>query len=155
MRWTSFLGVMALAAGTYAFGAGEATISSDQLEIQDGGRKSVFTGHVVLRQEPHVLFADRMVRTQPSGLVTAQGHLEARWLPPSGEKAKVLSELGRYDPLSQVIEVWGPPHVEVRLADKQRGTATFYGDRGWVFLDKKKARLEGHVRGHVIPGKQL
>lgn len=141
-----------LAASGVAYGSEEATVTSDQLEIHDNGQQSIFTGHVVLTQDPYVIRADRMVQRQADKLVTADGHIQARWESPKGEKAIVTAAHGRYDQKAGIVQLWGPSRVTVEIADAQ-GTGTFIGDRGWMSLDPKKARLQGDVRGHIIPGK--
>src|SRR5579864_7779438 len=68
----------------------EATITSDQLELLDNGARSVFTGHVVLKQDPYLLLADRMIQTKATGIVDAYGHIQGTWITDKGEK--VLAE---------------------------------------------------------------
>src|SRR5438552_619671 len=86
--------------------APEATITSDELEILNNGAKTVFTGHVILKQVPYVLLADRMVQTKATGIVEAAGHIHGTWTGPSGEKIVATGTHARYTPAAKSIELW-------------------------------------------------
>jgi len=135
---------------TMARGA-EATISSDELEMQNNGEKAIFRGHVVLTQVPYQVYGDQMIRTKATGIVNASGHVIGTWVSPKGEKVRVEGDQARYEPSTETVEVWGKRQVAVQL-DGEKGTATFHGDRGWVYTHMPgRAKLFGQVTGHVIP----
>jgi lipopolysaccharide export system protein LptA len=144
--WILFVGL------GLAWGAEEATITSDQLEILDNGQKTIFLGHVVLKRAPYTLHADRMVRTQPGGRVEAEGAVIGTW---QTEKSKgaIQSDSAQYDPAKGITELWGQRPVTLQVTEMQ-GSAQFEGDRGWMSLEPKKARLIGRVRGHILPAKR-
>ncbi len=128
-----------------------ATITSDELELRNNGALTIFTGHVVLTQDPYQVQADRMVRTRSTGIADAMGHVEGTWVSPKGEKVKVLGDTARFDPALETLEVWGPGRVHVSL-EGEKGSALFHGDRGWVFTHQPgRAKLIGQVTGHVVP----
>src|ERR1035438_9078044 len=74
----------------------EATITSDEFEAVDNGAQSIFTGHVVLTRSPYVLHADRMVRAKATEVVEANGHIQAVWIRPTGEKIIAVGGRARY-----------------------------------------------------------
>src|ERR1700722_19931320 len=74
----------------------EATITSDDLELQNNGEQTIFTGHVILTQDPYKIHADRMVRTKATEIIDADGHVVGTWVSPKGEKVRVLGEKARY-----------------------------------------------------------
>ncbi len=154
LSWLWFIWIPAFAGMTIpAHGApkGEATITSDELELQNNGEITIFTGHVVLKQDDYLIQADRMVRTKATGIVDADGHVVGTWISPKKEKIVVNGDHARYQPASTVVEIWGPRRVDVHL-DGEKGKATFHGDRGWILTQQPgKARLVGQVTGHVIP----
>ena len=55
-----------------------ATITSDDLELRDNGAVTIFTGHVVLKQDPYLIHADRMERTK--GIWTAPDFIKGERL---------------------------------------------------------------------------
>jgi len=195
---------------------GEAVITSDQLEIQDNGARTVFTGHVVLTDPPYVLRADRMVQAKKTGIIDAHGHIEGTWISETGEKLVAIGKDGEYRPAEKTTELWGNAkltrwetavdtipvvvtadrfithenehevlarfHVHMTQGpdkwatsdearfDQQastvhlwgshqvlvhwrdaKGISDFYGDKGTLVLQPKKAQLIDHVHGHVIP----
>ena len=131
--------------------AAEATITSDELEIQNNGELTIFRGHVDLKQSPYEIRADRMVRKKADASVDAAGHVIGKWQSAKGEKLRVDGEMARYEPSRNIVEIWGHDQVMVQV-DGEKGTATFHGDRGAVDTRTPgKARLTGHVTGHVIP----
>jgi len=131
--------------------ASEATISSDELELQNNGEVTIFRGHVVLKQDPYQVQADRMVRTKATEVVDADGHVAGTWVSAKGEKVRVAGEAARYEPSVHTVEVWGHDQVAV-FVDGENGKSTFHGDRGWMYtLTLGNAKLSGHVTGHVIP----
>jgi lipopolysaccharide export system protein LptA len=131
--------------------AEEATITSDELELQNNGEITIFRRHVILTQVPYQVHADRMVRTKATGIVDAYGHVVGDWVSEKNEKIHVTGDVARYKPDDQTVEVWGKSRVHVTL-DGEKGKGTFHGDRGWVFTQQPgKAKLIGHVTGHVIP----
>jgi lipopolysaccharide transport protein LptA len=89
----------------------EATITSDQLELLDNGARSVFTGHVVLKQDPYLLLADRMIQTKATGIVDAYGHIHGTWITDKGEKVLAEGAQARYIPSEQTTELWGRPRL--------------------------------------------
>jgi lipopolysaccharide transport protein LptA len=137
-----------------ARGAAEATISSDELEMQNNGERTIFSGHVVLTQVPYQVRADQMIRTKATGIVDAAGRVVGTWVSPKGENVRVEGEKARYNPSTETVEVWGDHQVGVRL-DGEKGNALFHGDRGWVYTHLPgRAKLSGQVTGHVIPSGQ-
>ncbi len=129
-----------------------ATITSDELELQNNGALTIFRGHVVLTQGPYEVRSDRMVRVKADGRVEAQGHVVGSWVSPKKEKVRIESEEAVYYPSKDTVELWGKTQVAVYLHSVS-GQAQFRADRGWI--DTKtpgKARLTGQVRGHVVPG---
>ena len=131
--------------------ASDATITSDELELQDNSAVAIFSGHVVLTQEAYQVRADRMVRTKATGIVNASGHVVGTWISAKGEKMRVDGEEASYQPSTKIVEIWGKNQVAVQL-DGEKGHATFHGDRGWVYtLTPGIAKLSGRVSGHVIP----
>src|SRR6266700_1967397 len=81
---------------TLSFGA-EATITSDELELQNNGEVTIFRGHVVLEQNPYQVRADKMVRTRATSIVDADGHVIGSWVSAKGEKIRVEGEKASYD----------------------------------------------------------
>jgi len=133
----------------------EATITSDELELQNNGEVTIFIGHVVLTQNPYQVRADRMVRTKATGIVDATGHVVGTWVSPKNEKVKVTGDQARFQPTAKTIDIWGKGRVHVQL-DGDKGQSTFHGDQGWVSTDQPgKAKLFGQVTGHVIPAGSL
>ncbi len=129
-----------------------ATITSDELELQNNGELTTFRGHVVLTQPPYEVRSDKMTRTKSDGLVKASGHVVGTWLSPKKEKVRVESEEALYAPNLETVELWGKKPVAVFLKGL-KDEAHFIGDRGWMYTKTPgKARLIGNVRGHVIPG---
>ncbi len=127
-----------------------ATITSDELEIQDHGERTIFTGHVRLKDDPYHFNADRMVRTKSDGVVDASGHLHGTWRRSPDKTGEAWAAVGRYSPSKKLVELWGKERVKVRWEDA-KGIAEFEGDRGWVFLDVGRARLADQVRGRITP----
>src|SRR5262245_21620291 len=72
--------------------AGDVTISSDEMELQDHGNKTIFQGHVALRGDSYVLKANRMTRTQKTDVVEAQGRVQGTWNQPGGGTARAAGE---------------------------------------------------------------
>ncbi len=139
----------------FSFAASEATITSDELELQNNSAVAIFRGHVVLTQDAYQVHADRMVRTKATSLVNATGHVVGTWISAKGEKLRVEGEEARYQPQTEIVEIWGKRQVAVQL-DGEKGKATFHGDRGWVYtLSPGLAKLSGHVIGHVVPAGPL
>lgn len=85
---------------------GDATITSDELVLQDSGAKSVFRGNVVLKQDPYTLFADRMERKRDGGVVEVFGNVHGSWTSEKGERLLATGQRGRYVPETQTIELW-------------------------------------------------
>lgn len=140
-----------MAAVGYAARSTEATITSDELELQNNGEVTIFRGHVVLKQDPYEIRADHMVRTKATGLVNADGHVMGTWVSAKGEKVQVQGDEALYKPAVETVEIWGKGRVHVQL-DGEKGKGTFHGDRGRVFTQQPgKARLTGQVTGHLIP----
>jgi lipopolysaccharide transport protein LptA len=157
LSWIMFLWVPAFAGMTMLVSrpsfaaAAQATITSDELELQNNGELTIFTGHVILTQDPYEVHSDRMVRTKATGIVTADGHVIGTWISPKKEKVRVKGDQARYDPVAQTVEIWGKSRVHVQL-DGEKGKGTFHGDRGWIFTQQPgRAKLIGQVTGHVIP----
>ena len=152
--WLTFMAILCVtgsALGSRPAFAAEATITSDELELQHNGDISLFRGHVVLNQDPYEIHADLMTRTKVDSMVNAEGHVVGTWVSAQHEKVRVEGESARYDPNKHNAEVWGKQQVAVHL-DGEKGQALFHGDRGWIdTLTPGKARLVGHVTGHVIP----
>jgi len=146
---------MGMTAWAHAAANRPATITSDELELQNNGEITIFTGHVILKQDNYRVIADHMVRTKATGIVDADGHVVGTWISPKNEKSVVIGDFARYKPAENEIEIWGPRRVDVNL-DGERGKAMFHGDRGWVStLQPGKAKLMGQVTGHIIPAGAL
>jgi len=145
--------VLGMAGLTFAKGPDTpATITSDELELQNNGALTIFQGHVVLTQGPYEVRSDRIVRTKADGRVDARGHVVGSWVSPKKEKVRIVSEEAAYDPSKETVELWGKTQVAVYLQSVS-GQAEFRADRGWIYTKTPgKARLTGHVRGHVTPG---
>ena len=62
----------------------DATLSSDEMELINQGSKAVFTGHVLLEKPGYRLRANRMTRTEKTGLVEAEGKIHGSWDNPQG-----------------------------------------------------------------------
>jgi len=142
--------VAALHAPRYGHAA-EATITSDELEIQNNGERTIFRGHVVLVQTPYEVHSDQMVRVKETGVVNADGHVVGSWVSPKSEHVRIDGEQAVYDPATQTVQIWGKQQVAVEL-NGEKGHALFHGNRGWAFTQTPgKARLTGQVTGHVVP----
>ncbi len=89
----------------------DATITSDALEMIDNGAKTFFKGHVVLKQEPYRLLADRMVQTKATQVVQAFGHIRGTWTAATGEKMLAVGDHATYSPAQQLTDLWG--HAKV------------------------------------------
>ena len=127
------------------------TLSSDSLEIQDNGARSVFAGHVVLKQADSVMYADRMTRVGEKGPVEATGRVVRGFS--KGEKGETIEVLGtraRYEPESRKVFVWGKPRVTTRFTD-EKGRGDFESDRAQASLAAHEAQLIGRVRGRITP----
>lgn len=132
--------------------ANEATISSDQMELIHNGEQTIFTGHVILERTPYTLKADRMTRYQSTGLADAEGKVVGTWVKPKGEAATTQGDYARYNPQTEMAELWAKPGRQITVDWKDaQGTAHFQGDRGVLFLASKRVRLIDRVTGHVIP----
>ena len=132
--------------------AAEATIASDELEIRDNGVMTIFSGHVILKQKPYEIHADRMARAKADASVKANGHVVGTWISAKGEKVRIEGDSAQYDPSAKTVEVWSGQQQVLVHVDGEKGEATFHGDRGWVYtLTPGKARLVGRVTGHVVP----
>ena len=124
---------------------GEATITSDELEMQDNGARTVFTGHVVLRDPPYVLRADRMVQTKKTGIVDTYGHVEGTWISETGEKLVAIGRDGEYRPAEKTTELWGECQADA-MGDG-RGYHSLCGYT--IVLLPMKIRMEVLARHHV------
>ncbi len=148
------IGVLMISIGCapgWCLSAAGATITSDELELRDNGELTIFSGHVVLKQEPYKITADRMVRPKATEIVDASGRVTGNWLSAKHEKVRVASDYARYNPTAETIDLWGSSRVKVQL-EGPNGKASFVGDQGWASTHQPgKARLSGHVTGHVIP----
>ena len=56
----------------------------------------------------------------------------------------------RYNRTLGTLELWGKRQVFTHLNDG-KGSGDFHSDTAWMLLSPRKARLTGHVTGHVIP----
>jgi lipopolysaccharide transport protein LptA len=130
----------------------QATLTSDELELKNNGTLTIFRGNVVLTQAPYEVRAERMTRTQSTGHVQATGRVVGTWVSPKKERVRLESDEALYDPAKQIVEFWGKKQVSVFLKS-EKDQALFHGDRGWMSTRTPgKARLVGHVRGHITPG---
>jgi lipopolysaccharide assembly outer membrane protein LptD (OstA) len=130
----------------------ETTITSDQMELIDNASRTVFTGNVVLKSESYVLNADKMTRYRTTGIVEAEGHVVGTWTKPTGEKTKATGDYARYNPQTEIAELWGDPGRQITLDwQDRRGSGRFVSDRALVNVSPRRARLIDRVRGHVIP----
>jgi lipopolysaccharide export system protein LptA len=88
--------------------------------------------HFTAKQKENVMLAhDQVVITQAPRFV---GH----------------SEEALYDRNAGTLEMWGLKQVAIHLNDG-KGSGDFLSDRAWMNLEPRRARLTGHVTGHVIP----
>ncbi len=130
----------------------EATITSDELELQKNGDVTIFRGHVKMNQVPYEVQADVMTRLKATGNVKATGHVVGLWTSAKNERVRVEGEQALYEPAKETVEIWGKKQVAVYLWGV-KDEALFHGDRGWISTKTPgKAKLLGNVRGHVIPG---
>jgi len=127
------------------------TLTSDELEIQDNGAKTLFTGNVVLRRQGQTLFADRMIRFGDKGPVEATGRVRGVGIGEQGERIEIAGKKARYEPAQERIFIWGNPRVRIRVTDKQ-GKSEFESDEAWVDLDTRQAKLIRRVKGRIVPG---
>ena len=84
--------ILAFSCEAYAAATG-ATITSDELELQNNGDLTIFTGHVVLKQAAYQIKSDRMVRTKATGIVDSTGHVVGTWV--SLKNEKIRCNIGR------------------------------------------------------------
>lgn len=129
-----------------------ATITSDELELQNNGEVTIFRGHVILKQEAYEIRAHQMKRLKNTGNVEASGQVVGTWISAKQDKVRVESDEALYRPASDTVDLWGRKPVEVHLFG-QKDQAHFQGERGWISTKTPgKARLTGQVTGHVNPG---
>lgn len=155
MRYLSFLSVVLTTAlwraeAVVASTVPVTTLTSNELEIQDNGAKSLFIGNVVLKREKQTLYADRMIRYGNDGPVEATGRVRGVGIGENGENIQVFGKKARYEPTEEKIFIWGKPRVRVLVDDKQ-GKADFESDEAWLALDTKEARLQKRVKGRITP----
>ncbi len=153
IRWSALVAVWIPVFGQAAASSPGApvTLDSDTLEIVDNGARSIFSGHVVLKQDDSVVYADRMVRSGQDGPVVATGRVRGI---SRGEKkdqqVEILGTKARYEPVLKQVFVWGSPRVTVHVKDDQ-GRADFESDEAQANLADKEARLTRRVRGRITP----
>jgi lipopolysaccharide export system protein LptA len=101
------LAMLAIALGSAVPGyANDATITSDEMQILDGGAKTIFNRHVVLKQDTYVIRADRMTRIKDTGIVDALGQVEGTWTSEKGEIMTARGKKARYTPSVKTLELW-------------------------------------------------
>ncbi len=125
--------------------ASEATISSDELEIQDNGEQAFFRGHVILKQDPYLLHADSMKRAKKTGIVEASGHLDGTWLSGSGERVKAYGRKGRYTPSPQVTELWEKAELVRWETERDTAPVHIYSDHFTAYHKEREFYGKGHV----------
>src|SRR5262249_23343769 len=124
----------------------DATLSSDEMELINNGGKAVFTGHVVLDRPPYQLKAKKMTRTENNGLVEAEGRIIGTWKGEAGAQLQAQGDHGRYDPATQIAELWTDPNKQVAVNWKdERGRGDFLSDRAVMFVSSRTVRLVDHV----------
>jgi lipopolysaccharide export system protein LptA len=130
----------------------DATLSSDEMELINQGSKAVFTGHVILEKPGYELRANRMTRTEKTGLVEAEGKIHGIWNNPDGGKLEAFGDHGRYDPQTDIAELWTNPSKQVAVNWKDaKGSAHFLSDRAILYVSSRSVRLADRVTGHVVP----
>jgi lipopolysaccharide export system protein LptA len=149
---------LAVQAATPPAPTSEATIRSDELELQDNGAFTVFMGNVVLRQDPYLLKADRMVRSKATQIVDVKGRVKGTWNADTGEKFVAVGDFGRYSPTTEITELWGRSKVtrwetakdtapvvvtaERFIADRRAGTVRAVGKVEVVQSTTSRVRCE-------------
>lgn len=129
---------------------GEAVITSDQLEIEDNGARTVFTGHVVLRDPPYVLRADQMVQMKKTGIVDAQGHVEGTWISDTGEKLVGIGRNGQYRPDERTTELWGDARLTRWETAVDTNPVVVTADRFVAHEEQHEVLAHSHV--HMTQG---
>jgi len=135
--------------------APEATIRSYELELRDNGALSIFSGNVVLTQEPYTIKADRMTRKKSTGTVVALGRVRALRAEPGGGRTLAVGERAIYRPTAAgpEVELWdhsGFTHWET-AADTMPVKAT--ADHFLGRAEESALWARGNVRIHQ--GKRL
>jgi lipopolysaccharide export system protein LptA len=133
----------------------ETTITSDHMELIDHGKKTVFEGNVTIQKKTYELKANRMSRLREDGMIEAEGRIRATWNSEEGQQVIVRGDRGRYDPNTEVAELWTKPSGKVTVDWKDtKGSARFFSERAEFRAAERKVRLVNRVTGHIIPTPQ-
>jgi lipopolysaccharide export system protein LptA len=128
----------------------EATITSDEMEVVNNGARTIFRGHVVLKEVPYELHADRMERTRATGVVQAWGHIVGTWVKPEGEKGMAEGDRARYDPADETTEWWD--HARLTRWQTASDTAPVVVTADRFVAEQKEDRLLAHRNVQVTQG---
>jgi lipopolysaccharide export system protein LptA len=130
----------------------EATITSDEMELIDNGKTTVFHGHVVLDRPPYKLRANKMTRFQDSEIVDVEGNVIITGVSPEGEQTEARGQFGRYNPATDTADLWTRPQEKVMVKwEDAGGQGQFFSEKARVYISQKRARLMNAVTGHIIP----
>ena len=115
-----------------------------------GGKPEMIRWATAADTEPVHIVADHFEALHAEHEFYALGHVVIT------QKPKILtrSDKANFDQKAQIIHLYGPTRVFVHIADA-KGAGDFTGDKGWMTLAPRTAHMEGHVIGHVDPGKTL
>jgi lipopolysaccharide export system protein LptA len=101
---------------------------------------------VILTDDPYLLLADQMVRTQATGDVEAAGHLDGTWRSGKGEKVKAYGTQGRYTPTPPQTELWGDrPHLIRWETERDTAPVQVTADRFLARHDDRTFHAAGTV----------
>jgi len=123
----------------------ETVITSDELEFLDNGARTVFTGHVVLTQEPNQLLADRMVKIKSTGNIEAEGHVHGTWKGDKGEKSIATGRNALYRPSEKITELWGNAKMTRWETAVDTRPVTVTADHFTAFDNDHTVYAKGHV----------
>jgi lipopolysaccharide export system protein LptA len=131
----------------------QATISSDLLELQNNGAKSVFRGHVVLESETYTLKARQMTQTKKTGIVQASGRVDAVWHGDKGEHYHGVGDHAIYNPKTKVADLWG--HSQVTRWETAVDTNPVIATAERFRSDGIAKFIAGHQDVHVTRGPEM
>lgn len=92
-----------------AAGAEDLTITGQTMELLDQGKKTLFSGRVVLTRGSHKILSDRMVSEGDHDVVEATGHVRFSGVTTDGHRISGRGEKARYVKASGQSTVWGKP----------------------------------------------
>jgi lipopolysaccharide transport protein LptA len=131
----------------------EATITSDELELQNNGAVTIFRGHVVLESEAYTLKARRMTQVKKTTVVKADGKVDAVWRGDNGEKYHGVGDHATYDPRTKVSDLWG--HAQVTRWETAVDTAPVVATAERFRADDTAKFVAAHQNVHVTRGPEM